>query len=75
MSPAKTAEPIKIRWPLNCGLGWPKEPCIRQDPDPWEMAVLDGKQRPIVKDRDALYGDAVENAELDGPKEPCIRCG
>jgi len=47
MSPAKTAEPIKMpfKWHLEDS-GGPREPCIRWGPDPpWEGAIL-GKGRP-----------------------------
>jgi len=48
------AEPIDMLFGV-LGLDGPKESCIRWGLDtPWEVAILRGKGRPIVKCRDAL---------------------
>jgi len=54
VSPTKTAEPIEMPfWVEDSGA--PREPCIRwglDAPIPWDVAILRGKERPVVKHRD-----------------------
>jgi len=53
VNPAKTAEPIEIPLGLWTRVGGPRNHVLERDPDPpWEVAILRGKGRPVVKYRD-----------------------
>jgi len=54
VSPAKTAEPIKILFGLRTRVGQGNHALDGGPDPPWERAILRGKGHPIVKIRDTL---------------------